>query len=56
MNGILEESSVKRVLAALNNYKFKGQVRVLTDTAKEASEAAAGLGIEVGQIASSLIF
>lgn len=56
MNGILEKSSVKRVVAALNNYRLQGQIRVLTDTAKSASEAAAGLGIEVGQIASSLIF
>jgi prolyl-tRNA editing enzyme YbaK/EbsC (Cys-tRNA(Pro) deacylase) len=29
---------------------------VLTETAKSAAEAAAGLGIEVGQIASSIIF
>jgi prolyl-tRNA editing enzyme YbaK/EbsC (Cys-tRNA(Pro) deacylase) len=35
---------------------LQGEIRVLTETAKSASEAAAGLGIEVGQIASSLIF
>jgi prolyl-tRNA editing enzyme YbaK/EbsC (Cys-tRNA(Pro) deacylase) len=33
-----------------------GQIKVLSDSARTAQEAAAGLGIEVGQIASSLIF
>jgi len=33
-----------------------GQIKVLTQTAKSAAEAADGLGIEVGQIASSIIF
>jgi prolyl-tRNA editing enzyme YbaK/EbsC (Cys-tRNA(Pro) deacylase) len=56
MNGILEKSAVKRVIETLKNHKLQGEIRVLTETAKSASEAAAGLGIEVGQIASSLIF
>jgi prolyl-tRNA editing enzyme YbaK/EbsC (Cys-tRNA(Pro) deacylase) len=56
MNGVLEKSAVKRVIAAMQNYEIKGQIKVLTETAKSASEAASGLGIEVGQIASSLIF
>ena len=40
----------------MQNYEIKGQIKVLSETAKSASEAASGLGIEVGQIASSLIF
>ena len=56
MNGVLEKSAVKRVSAAMQNYEIKGQIKVLSETAKSASEAASGLGIEVGQIASSLIF
>lgn len=56
MNGVLEKSAVKRVIAAIQNYEIKGQIKVLSETAKSASEAASGLGIEVGQIASSLIF
>jgi prolyl-tRNA editing enzyme YbaK/EbsC (Cys-tRNA(Pro) deacylase) len=56
MNGVLEKSAVKRVIAAMQNYEIKGQIKVLLETAKSASEAASGLGIEVGQIASSLIF
>ena len=56
MNGVLEKSAVKRVIAAMQNYEIKSQIKVLSETAKSASEAASGLGIEVGQIASSLIF
>jgi prolyl-tRNA editing enzyme YbaK/EbsC (Cys-tRNA(Pro) deacylase) len=56
MNGVLEKSAVKRVIAAIENHKMLGQIRILEVTAKSAAEAAAGLGIEVGQIASSLIF
>jgi len=56
MNGVLEKSAVKRVIAAIENHKMLGQIRILEETAKSAAEAAAGLGIEVGQIASSLIF
>ena len=56
MNGVLEKSAVKRVIAAMQNYEIKGQIKVLSETSKSASEAASGLGIEVGQIASSLIF
>jgi prolyl-tRNA editing enzyme YbaK/EbsC (Cys-tRNA(Pro) deacylase) len=47
---------VKRVLAALHEHGLEGEVHVLSDSARTAQEAAAGLGIEVGQIASSLIF
>jgi len=56
MDGILEKQAVKRVLAALVENQIKGEVKILSETAKSAAEAANGLGIEVGQIASSIIF
>lgn len=56
MNGVLEKSAVKRVVAAMESFSIKGEIKVLTQTAKSAAEAAAGLGILVGQIASSIIF
>lgn len=56
MNGVLEKSGVKRVVAAMETFSIKGEIKVLTQTAKSAAEAAAGLGILVGQIASSIIF
>ena len=56
MNGILEKSAVKRVVAAMETFSIKGEISVLSETAKSAAEAAAGLGILVGQIASSIIF
>ena len=56
MDGVLEKSAVKRVVAAKGKFGITGQIKVLTETAKSAAEAAAGLGIEVGQIASSIIF
>ena len=56
MDGILEKQAVKRVLAALAENQIKGEVKILSETAKSAAEAANRLGIEVGQIASSIIF
>ncbi len=56
MDGVLEKSAVKRVVAAKEKFGITGQIKILTETAKSAAEAAAGLGIEVGQIASSIIF
>ena len=56
MDGVLGKSAVKRVVAAKEKFGIIGQIKVLTETAKSAAEAAAGLGIEVGQIASSIIF
>jgi len=56
MDGVLEKAAVKRVIAALQENGCAGQVKVLSDSARTAAEAAAALGIEVGQIASSLIF
>ncbi len=56
MNGVLGKSAVKRVIAAKEQFGMAGEIKVLTESAKSAAEAAAGLGIEVGQIASSIIF
>jgi prolyl-tRNA editing enzyme YbaK/EbsC (Cys-tRNA(Pro) deacylase) len=56
MEGVLEKAAVKRVVAALADHGIKGQVHVLSDSARTAQEAATALGIKVGQIASSLIF
>ena len=56
MEGIKEKAAVKRVLAALHEHGLEGEVHVLSDSARTAQEAATALGIEVGQIASSLIF
>ena len=51
-----EQQSVIKVRQALALLGAKGEVRALDDSARTAKEAAAALGIEVGQIASSLIF
>ena len=56
MDGVLEKAAVKRVAATLIEHGCAGEIKVLSDSARTASEAAAALGIEVGQIASSLIF
>lgn len=56
MDGILEKAAVKRVAAALAEHGCAGEIKVLSDSARTAAEAAAALDIEVGQIASSLIF
>lgn len=56
MEGVLEKSAVRRVQQSLCDYGITGQIKVLSDSARSAAEAAAALGIEVGQIASSIIF
>ena len=56
MEGVIEKAAVKRVIAALAEHGLTGAVNVLSDSARTAQEAASALGIEVGQIASSLIF
>jgi prolyl-tRNA editing enzyme YbaK/EbsC (Cys-tRNA(Pro) deacylase) len=55
MDGILERGPVKRVSEALSTNGM-GKVHVLADTARTAQDAATALDIEVGRIASSLIF
>jgi len=56
MEGVLEKSAVKRVNDALKINGISGQIKVLSESARSAAEAASALGIEVGQIASSIIF
>jgi len=52
----LEKAAVKRAQAAFDKHGISGKIKILSDSARTAAEAAAGLGIEVGQIASSLVF
>lgn len=56
MESIKEKAAVKRFIAARDLHGIAGEVHILPDSARTAAEAAAGLNIEVGQIASSLIF
>lgn len=56
MEGVLEKTAVKRVNDALKAKEISGQIKVLSESARSAAEAASALGIEVGQIASSIIF
>jgi prolyl-tRNA editing enzyme YbaK/EbsC (Cys-tRNA(Pro) deacylase) len=51
-----DQQSVIRVREALRLLGARGEVRRLDDSARTAKEAADALEIEVGQIASSLIF
>lgn len=52
----MQQASVLRVRDALIAADAPGEIRHLDESARTAKEAAAALGIEVGQIASSLIF
>ena len=56
MEGILEKSAVKRAQMAMTELGIKGEIKILADSARTALDAATALGIEVGQIASSLVF
>ena len=56
MDGILEKAAVRRFLDAARSLGVDGEIKVLSDSARTAIDAANSLGIEVGQIASSLIF
>ncbi len=56
MEGILEKAAVKRAAQAIFDSGMKGEIRVLADSARTALDAANALGIEVGQIASSIVF
>ncbi len=51
-----EQQSVIKVRETLKLLGARGEVRRLDDSARTAKEAADALGIEVGQIANSLIF
>lgn len=56
MDGVLEKAAVQRAKAAIAASGMKGEIKLLSDSARTAAEAASALGIQVGQIASSLVF
>lgn len=56
MDEILSRPAVRRVRAAIEANALPGEIKVLSESAKTAVDAAKALGIEVGQIASSLVF
>ena len=56
MEEVLTNPSVIRVTALLKELGCPGQVTILTDSARTALDAAHALGIEVGQVASSIVF
>jgi prolyl-tRNA editing enzyme YbaK/EbsC (Cys-tRNA(Pro) deacylase) len=53
---VLNHTSVIRVRDYLQSVGVSGQVVALKDSARTAAEAAEALGIEVGQVASSIVF
>lgn len=55
-DAVAQKASVRRVSDALARAGLASRVRVLEDTARTAADAAAALGVEVGQIASSIVF
>lgn len=56
MEDVLKNASVKRIAAEMRVRGITGELQILNDSARSAAEAAAALGIEVGQIASSIVF
>ena len=56
MEDVLLNPSVLRIIAEMSQRKIKGEVKILSESARSAAEAAAALGIEKGQIASSIVF
>jgi prolyl-tRNA editing enzyme YbaK/EbsC (Cys-tRNA(Pro) deacylase) len=56
MDGVLEKAAVKRFIEAKNSLGLQGEVTVLSESARTAQDAASALGVDVGQIASSLVF
>jgi prolyl-tRNA editing enzyme YbaK/EbsC (Cys-tRNA(Pro) deacylase) len=56
MAEILGNGSVLRVAEALERLGFTGSIRLLSESARSAREAAESLEVEVGQIASSIVF
>ena len=56
MEDVLKNSSVQRIIVEMARKNIVGEVVILRESARSAAEAAAALGIEVGQIASSIVF
>jgi len=53
---VLNNPSVIRVTTLLRELGCSGEVTILSDSARTALDAANALGIEVGQVASSIVF
>ncbi len=53
---VLDDRCVLRVAAALASFRVRGQITVLDDAAQTARQAAGALGVELAQIANSLVF
>ena len=56
MQDIFDNLSVIRVKSFLEKAGINRQIVALSDSARTAAEAAEALGIEVGQVASSIVF
>jgi prolyl-tRNA editing enzyme YbaK/EbsC (Cys-tRNA(Pro) deacylase) len=56
MDEVLKNSSVIRITAELARRGMSGEVKILSDSARTAAQAAEALEISVGQIASSIVF
>ena len=56
MEDVLTNPSVLRVTALLKEFGCSGEPTILLESARTALDAANALGIEVGQVASSIVF
>jgi prolyl-tRNA editing enzyme YbaK/EbsC (Cys-tRNA(Pro) deacylase) len=56
MSGQTEHASVKRVRDFLAQHDIEVEIRKLSETARSAADAANALNVQVGQIASSIVF
>ena len=56
MTSVADHSAVERVRLALLNADHRVDIVTLSTSARTALEAAQALGIEVGQVASSIVF
>lgn len=56
MEQVIQNAAVQRVIAALKNLGIETHITILADSARSAKEAADSLGIQVGQVASSIVF
>jgi hypothetical protein len=50
MNGVLEKSAVKRVVAAKEKFGISGQIKVLTETAKVQQRLPLGWESKLGRL------
>ena len=56
MASVLQHPAIERVRAALAESIGRAEIFELAETARTAQDAAAALGIDVGQVASSVVF